>query len=172
MHCSSTILPGTQLHIPCVAQLNSHHLLQEAAVAADKERSAALARLEEQDAQLADLGQQLATAICTCRSAAANELADEQAHATQLQVMQLRFSSRMKAPCSNTKPQLQQALNLLPWQASMAELSARLAAAEGNLAMEAEACPAPSSTTGVDAMLNAIAGKEEQVCPLSQRPSA
>ena len=72
-----------------MAQLTPYVLLQEAAVAADQERCAALARFEEQDAQLADLGQQLASAICTCRSAAASDVAHMQAQASELQVTQL-----------------------------------------------------------------------------------
>ena len=58
-------------------------------MAADQERCAALARLEKQETQLADLGQQLAAAICTCRSAAASIVADVQAEAAELQVTQL-----------------------------------------------------------------------------------
>lgn len=48
-------------------------------------------------------------------------------------------------------------------QASLAELKAQLAAKEGKLAIEANACQATGSNAGTDALLNAIAGKEEQV---------
>ena len=48
-------------------------------------------------------------------------------------------------------------------QPSSAVLKAQLAMEEGKLAIEANACPSPSSTAATDALLNAIAGKEEQV---------
>ena len=78
------MLPEPSIRVCGMA--DTHVIPQEAAVAADQERCAALARLEKQDAQLADLGQQLATAICTCRIAAANNIADAQAEAMELQV--------------------------------------------------------------------------------------
>lgn len=77
-----------ELNSTVCSTADTHFFPQEAAVAADQERCAALARLEKQDAQLADLGQQLSIAICACRSAAANDMADVQAETMELQVMQ------------------------------------------------------------------------------------
>lgn len=60
--------------------------LQEAAVAADQATCVALARLEELNVQLADVGQRLAAAMVACRSAAAIRLADLQALTEHLEV--------------------------------------------------------------------------------------
>ena len=87
-------------------------------MAADQERCAALARLEKQDAQLADLGQQLANAICTCRSAAANDMADMQAELTELQATQLTFVflCRYELHAQEPSHEARLALHRLPWQ--------------------------------------------------------